>query len=137
MAKATTTTKTANCSRCHALLTDPRRVAKRIGRRCEQLDRREAAEREALDTATRSVDLAAFKDAARVLDKAEQLIEDGAIVRTRFEGQYLANGSDGVSTYLVDTAERSCTCKAGQHLGRCNHLVAADILDHFAAILAA
>ncbi|MCP9947351.1 hypothetical protein LUX33_01930 [Actinomadura madurae] len=48
---------------------------------------------------------------------------------------YLANGSDGVSTYLTDTIEQSCTCKAGQRLGRCNHLVAAAALDHLAVIL--
>lgn len=128
---------TGNCRRCHALLTNPLRVARGYGDRCWTLKRREDAEREALATATTAVDLSAFKDATSVLGKAEQLIDDGAIVRTRHEGQYLANGSDGVSTYLVDTVERSCTCKAGQRLGRCNHLVAAHILDHTAAILAA
>ncbi|MFC5748897.1 DUF6011 domain-containing protein [Actinomadura rugatobispora] len=128
---------TANCQRCRGLLTNARSVARGYGARCWALKRREDAERQALTTATRAADVSAFKDGARVLDKAEQLIDDGAIVRTRFEGQYLANGSDGVSTYLVDTTERSCTCKAGQRLGRCNHLVAADILDHFAALVAA
>lgn len=131
------TVKTATCRGCYATLRAPKSVAAGIGPTCARKERQEAAEREALATATTAVDLSAFKDASRVLDKAEQLIEDGAIVRTRFEGQYLANGSDGVSTYLVDITERSCTCKAGQRLGRCNHLVAADILDHFAALIAA
>lgn len=130
-------TQTAHCRRCRSLLTSARSVAQGIGPTCQRNERREALEQQAMATATACVDLAAFKDATRVLDKAEQLIEDGAILPTRHAGQYLASGSDGVSTYLVDTVERSCTCKAGQRLGRCNHLVAAEILDHFAAILAA
>ncbi|MDL4815463.1 hypothetical protein [Actinomadura opuntiae] len=136
MAKRTTTT-TAHCRRCRALLTNPARVAAGIGTRCERIERREDAERQALATATAAADVSAFKDGARVLDKAEQLILDGAIIPLRHEGAYLANGSDGVSTYYVDTVEQSCTCKAGQRLSRCNHLIAANILDHTAAILAA
>ncbi|MFB4300656.1 hypothetical protein [Actinomadura sp. NTSP31] len=136
MAKQTAT-KTANCRKCRALLTNARSVAREHGDRCWREKQREDAERQALATATAAVDLSAFKDAASVLDKAEQLIIDGAIIPLRNEGAYLANGSDGVSTYYVDTVEQSCTCKAGQRLGRCNHLVAANILDHRAALLAA
>lgn len=136
MAKRTAT-KTANCRKCRALLTNTRSITRGYGDRCWREKRREDAERQALATATAAVDVSAFKDGARVLDKAEQLILDGAIVPLRHEGAYLANGSDGVSTYYVDTIENSCTCKAGQRLGRCNHLVAAHILDHRAALLAA
>ncbi|WP_018655929.1 DUF6011 domain-containing protein [Actinomadura flavalba] len=127
-------TKTATCRRCRATLRSARTVAAGIGDRCARNERREAAAR--LTTATAAVDLSAFKDARTVLGKAEQLIEDAAILPTRHHGQYLATGSDGLATYLVDTVERSCTCKAGARLGRCNHLVAADILDHCAALAA-
>ncbi|MCP2336119.1 DUF6011 domain-containing protein [Actinomadura rupiterrae] len=131
------TTKTATCRGCYATLRASKSVARGFGDVCWRRKVRQDAERLALVTATAAVDVSEFKDAAPVLAKAEQLIEDGAIVRTRHAGQYLASGSDGVSTYLVDTIERSCTCKAGARLGRCNHLVAASILDHFALLLAA
>jgi hypothetical protein len=34
-----------------------------------------------------------------------------------------------VTVYIVDVAERSCTCKAAAHGHRCYHLAAALILD--------
>lgn len=119
MAK-TTNPQTANCSRCHALLTDPRRVAKGIGRRCEQLDRQERA----AFALTRD-----FKGAESARVKALELIADRAIVPTRHDGQFLAVSSDGTNTYVVDTLERSCTCKGHQRVGRCFHMVAADVLE--------
>ncbi|WP_242892538.1 DUF6011 domain-containing protein [Actinomadura litoris] len=128
--------QTATCRRrgCHATLTAPRSVQRGIGPTCERKEREEAAAAQAryeaaVTAAVDAVDTTAFADAKKVTDKAKQLILDGAIVPTRVPGMYLANGSDGVSTYLTDTIERSCTCKAGQRLGRCNHLVAAAAID--------
>lgn len=133
MAKATTT-KTATCRRagCHATLRAPRSVAAGIGPTCARREREDAAAHQArhdaaLATAVASVDTTPFKDPKRALDKAEQLLIDGGLVPTRFPGVYLATGSDGVSTYLTDRTERSCTCPAGARIGRCNHLLAADI----------
>ncbi|HEY9408894.1 MAG TPA: DUF6011 domain-containing protein [Jiangellaceae bacterium] len=128
--------KTATCRRtgCHATLRHPRSVARGIGPTCERKERAELAAAQArheaaVTAAVEAVDTTAFMDAQAVKDKAVQLILDGAIVPTRVSGQYLVNGSDGVSTYLTDTVENSCTCKAGARLGRCNHLVAAAALD--------
>ncbi|MFB4312906.1 hypothetical protein [Actinomadura sp. 21ATH] len=110
MAK-TMTPKTANC--------------RGWGDRCWRNKlRQEAARAAAITAAVAQVDVTAFKDPAPVIAKAEQLLLDDALIATRVPGQYLANGSDGVSTYLTDTVERSCTCKAGARHGRCNHLVA-------------
>lgn len=133
MTKATTTT-TANCRRCRALLTNPRHVADRITPHCLRKEREESAAAQAryeaaVTAAVEQVDTTAFKDPQAVKDKAVQLILDAAIVPTRVPGQYLANGSDGVSTYLTDTVETSCTCKGFGHHKRCNHLVAAAALD--------
>ncbi|TDD31652.1 hypothetical protein E1287_25670 [Actinomadura sp. KC06] len=133
MTKATTS-KTANCRRCHALLTNPRHVAERITPHCRRKEREEAAQRAArheaaVTAAVDAVDTTAFKDPQAAKDKAVQLILDEAIVPTRFPGVYLANSSDGVSTYLTDTVENSCTCPAGTRLGRCNHKVAGAALD--------
>lgn len=133
MAKQTTT-KTANCRRCRALLTNPRHVADRITPHCLRKEREEAAARAetraaAVEAAVNAVDTTAFADAQKVKDKAVQLILDGAIVPTRFAGVYLANSSDGLSTYLTDTVEDTCTCPAGARIGRCNHKVAAAALE--------
>lgn len=134
MTKTATTTKTANCRRCRALLTNPRHVAERITPHCLRKEREEAAARaEAhaaeVEAAVNAVDTTAFKDPQAVKDKAVQLILDGAIVPTRIPGMYLVNGSDGVSTYLTDMVENSCSCPASTHLGRCNHKIAAAALD--------
>ena len=118
-------TKTANtpkarCLGCRRKLTAPASIARGRGRTCQAR----------VNTAAKIVDLSAFKDAKAVHAKAIELIEQGGIVPTRHHGQYLAVASDGLNTYLVETVgERSCTCKAGQRLGRCYHLVAADILN--------
>jgi hypothetical protein len=112
--------QTANCTRCRGLLTAPASVARGYGARCWTLHRRERA---ALVLSR------PFKNAEAARTKALDLIAEGALVRTRHEGQYLAVASDGIGTYLVDTIERSCTCKASQRHGRCTHLLAADTVE--------
>lgn len=134
MAKRTKTAKTANCRRCHALLTNRRSVERGITDHCLREEAREAAERAArreavIAAAVAEVDTSAFKDPQAARDKAEQLILDEAIVATRFPGVYLTTGSDGVSTYLTDSVDNTCTCKGYGHHGRCHHLVAASALE--------
>jgi hypothetical protein len=116
----TTATHTATCRRCHATLKSARSVARGIGPVCERNERRERAA---------AVLTRGFKGAESARTKALALIADRALVPTRHEGQYLAASSDGTQTYLVDTIERSCTCKGHQRVGRCCHLVAADVLE--------
>ncbi len=111
---------TTKCSRCHRILRSEASIKRGIGRHCQRLNRRE----QAAEVLTRT-----FKGAESARTKALALLADKAIVPTRHEGQYLAVGSDGISTYLVDTVERSCTCKGHARVGRCYHLVAADVLE--------
>lgn len=109
MAKAP---KTTNCRRCHALLTDPRRVAKGIGRTCERRERQEAA-------------VADLKPAT--VAKALELIADGGIAPIRGRRVFRAVSSDGTATYL--TAPQGCTCPAGlRGKHACYHRAAATIL---------
>lgn len=114
-----TSTTPTHCLRCGRALRAAKSIADGMGRTCKAKVR----------AAAKVVDLSAFKDAAAAAAKAEQLIEDGAIVPTRITGQYVATSSDGTTVYLVDAVERSCTCKGHQRVGRCYHLVAADILS--------
>lgn len=110
----TTKKATTNCRRCHALLTDPRRVAKGIGRRCEQLERQEAA-----------AAAAGFKPAT--VEKARQLITDRGIVPVRGRRVFEVVASDGAATYK--TAPQACTCKAGlRGKHACYHRAAATML---------
>lgn len=111
MAKAP---KTTNCRRCHALLTDPRRVAKGIGRHCEREERREQA-----------VKAAGFKPAA--VEKARQLIADRGIVPVRGRRVFAVVSSDGTGRYL--TAPQTCNCPAGLKARHaCYHRAAATML---------
>lgn len=117
----TTTQESApqsHCLRCGRTLTAAKSIENRMGRTCRAKVRK----------ATEVADFSAFKDATSARNKAEQLIDDGAIVPTRIPGQYVATSSDGTTVYLVDTVERSCTCKGHQNHGRCYHLSAGDIL---------
>lgn len=110
----TTKTPTATCRRCRATLTDPRRVARGIGRTCERKERQEAA-----------VTAAGFKPAA--VEKARQLIADRAIVPVRGRRVFAVVSSNGTDRYL--TAPQGCTCPAGLR-GRhaCYHRAAATML---------
>lgn len=73
--------------------------------------------------------LAAFADADRAVGKAQELIETGALVPASRRGLYLAISSDATGTYLIDTAEGSCTCKGYAHTGHCYHLLAAVMVE--------
>lgn len=107
------TTKTATCRRCCATLTSARSVAKGIGRRCEQLDRQEAAAR-----------AAGFKPTT--VEKARQLIADRAIVPVRGR-VFQVVASNGVDRYL--TAPETCNCPAGLKARHaCYHRAAATML---------
>jgi hypothetical protein len=74
------------------------------------------------------IDLSAFRDAKGARGKAIELIEQDGIVPASRPGLYLAVSSDGANTYLIDTAEGSCSCKGFAHTGRCYHQVAAALL---------
>lgn len=109
--------QTTKCSECDRTLRTAKSVAAGIGPVCAA---RKAA---ALNLA------AAFKDPQAAANKALQIIADKAIVPTRIKGQYLTVSSDGTQNYLTDVVDNTCTCKAGARLGRCSHLVAANVLQ--------
>lgn len=111
-----TTSKTTRCHRCGRPLTSAESIARGYGRTC----------RAKVREAAKVVDLTAYK--AFQLGKAEELIEQGGIVPTGRPALYLAVSSDGTARYMVDAAEGSCSCPAGDKGRRCYHLLAADIL---------
>lgn len=115
-------TTTATCKRCRATLRSPKSVARGRGDRCHRLWLQEQA-------AKRLVTAAGFKDPEAARTKALQLIADKGLVPTRHTGQYLAVNSKGDGAYLVDTTERTCTCKGHTRVGRCYHLLAADTVE--------
>lgn len=110
------TTKSARCHRCGRTLTSAESIARGYGRTCRAKVREGA----------KVVDLTEYK--AFQAAKADELIEQGGIVPTGRTALFLAVSSDGGSRYMVDAAERSCTCPAGDKGRRCYHLLAADIL---------
>jgi hypothetical protein len=63
------------------------------------------------------------------VDKAREAIEMGAVIPSSRPGLYAAVSGDGVTVYLVDVIEGSCTCKAAANGRRCYHLAAALILS--------
>ncbi|WP_049562277.1 helix-turn-helix domain-containing protein [Nonomuraea sp. SBT364] len=61
------------------------------------------------------------------VDRARELIEQGAILPTKRPGTYTAVSSDGTVTYLVHAS--GCTCPAGQRgKHQCYHRAAVAIL---------
>lgn len=105
---------TATCTRCHATLTSPRSVARRLGPTCARLARQEAA-----------AIAAGFKPQA--IEKARQLIADHGIVPVRGRRVFQVVASNGTDRYL--TSPQACNCAAGLR-GRyaCYHRAAAAIL---------
>lgn len=106
--------KTANCGRCRSLLTSPRSVARGYGDHCWRLERQD-----------RAAAAAGFKVTA--VQKARQLIADGAIVAVRGRRVFQVVSSNGVDRYL--SAPQTCNCPAGLR-GRhaCYHSAAATLL---------
>ncbi len=72
-------------------------------------------------------DLSGFK--AWQVTKATEAIEEQAVVPSSRPGLYASVSGDGVTVYLTDAIERSCTCKAGANGRLCYHLAAALILQ--------
>lgn len=117
---ATTKTAQANCRYpgCHRLLTAPGSVRDAFGPRCKAKLRATAA---VMETA-----LAGLSEAQRT--KALGLIRSGSVVLTSRPGTYRVPSSDGITTYLVNTA--GCPCPARRlcyHVGavRCLEAVTA------------
>lgn len=117
----TTTQKphTAKCLRCGRTLTSSKSIADQMGRTCKAK----------VKAAANVIDLTEFKDQRAAKAKAIELIEQAGIVRASRPGLYLAVSSDGSNTYLIDTVERSCSCKGHLRTGHCYHMVAAHLIE--------
>ena len=66
--------------------------------------------------------------------KAAEAIEEQAVVPSSRPGLYASVSGDGVTVYLTDAIEGSCTCKAGANGRCCYHLAAALILQAAAPV---
>lgn len=110
----TTKTRTATCKRCHATLTDPKSVARRLGPVCA---RKHAAEQRA------SAVIA--KHNPTQVDKAIELIGDSGILPVE-QGLFLVVSAAGDIRY--ETTVARCGCKAGQYGRLCYHRVAAELI---------
>jgi hypothetical protein len=106
----------ASCYRCGRRLTAAASIAAGMGRTCKAR----------ITAAAEAVDLSAFS--AVQVEKAREAIEMRAVVPSSREGLYAAVASDGVTVYLTDAQQESCTCKAAAHGRRCYHVAAALIL---------
>jgi hypothetical protein len=102
---------------CGRRLTAKASIARGYGRTC-------AAR---IKAAAETADLTDFHDWQ--VAKANEAIELQAVIPLGRPGMFAAVSSDGVTTYLVDAAASSCTCKAAANARRCYHLAAAAILD--------
>jgi Family of unknown function (DUF6011) len=114
----TTITQPARCLRCGRRLTAAGSVSAGYGRVCRA--------RIAL-AAAQVADLAAFH--GWQVEKAREAIEMRAVVPSSRPGLYAAVSGDGVTVYLTDAREGSCTCKAAARGRRCYHLASALILS--------
>ena len=111
----TTTQTTAKCLKCHRALTSAASIARGYGRTCAT--KVKAAAKAAITTTHKP----------HLVAKAEELIEQGAIVPIRGRRIFAVVSSDGTSTYK--TAAQACSCPAGikgRHV--CYHRIAAQIL---------
>lgn len=101
-------------------------VSPRTIRRWAQIGRLDAVKVSGRWQIAATADLDGFKPAQ--VDKARELIEQGAILPTKRAGLFTAVSSDGSVTYLVHAS--GCTCPAGQR-GRyvCYHRAAVAILS--------
>jgi hypothetical protein len=117
---ANTTAKTAakpvigHCLRCRRALTNP--TPDGYGPKCRAMVRR----------AARAEVVAQYKP--YLVEKAEELIEQGGLIPLRANRVFLAVSSDGSTAYRTHRA--ACTCPAGikgQHA--CKHRIAAHLLS--------
>lgn len=107
-------TTTARCTRCGRTLRSAQSIAAGMGRTCKA-------------KVAKAAELAAVAYKPFQVAKATELVELGAIVRTRF-AVYTAVSSRGDATYTVNAALRTCTCPAGEKHVACYHLAAAEML---------
>ncbi|MGH3218951.1 MAG: DUF6011 domain-containing protein [Streptosporangiaceae bacterium] len=112
----TESTQTVKCQGCGRKLTATASVAAGRGPVCRARPRKAAA----------TADLGAFH--GWQVDKAREAIEMLAVIPSSRPGLYAVVSSDGVTVYLADAIERSCTCKAAASARRCYHLASAVIL---------
>lgn len=103
---------TTKCRRCHRTLTAKASRTAGIGPACA---RRELAGK-----------LARFH--GWQVAKAREVVELGAVVPLSRKGIFGVVSSDGTTTYIVDTREQSCTCRAAMHGLACYHIPAALLL---------
>lgn len=82
----------------------------------------------ALGRTTVARQLAAFADPKATAAKAQEIVELGALIPLD-AWRYLAVSSSGKDGYVVDTLAGSCTCKGYTYTSRCQHMVAAVMLD--------
>lgn len=111
----TTTDPRPRCIKCSRVLRSAKSVAKGYGPTCAQRVRENAA-------------VAATDFKPEQVEKALELIELGAIIRTVQTLLFEVVSSKGDETYRTDAAARTCDCKAGARGVRCYHLAAAQIL---------
>jgi hypothetical protein len=96
----TNTAEHATCQGCGRKIWSAASIAAGRGSGC----------RAKLRKATQTADLTVFH--GWQVEKARDAIELGAIVALSREGIYAAVSGDGVTVYVVDAIERSCTCKS-------------------------
>lgn len=82
----------------------------------------------ALSRRTLTAQLAAFADPKATAAKAQEIVELGALIPLD-AWRYLAVSSSGRDGYVVDTLAGSCTCKGYTYTSRCQHMVAAVMLE--------
>ncbi|WP_405531520.1 DUF6011 domain-containing protein [Streptomyces avidinii] len=107
----------SNCLRCGRVLRNAKSIAAGYGPTCTRKVR----------AAAKAEIIATYKP--HQIEKAEELIEQGALVPLRGRRHiFLAISSDGTETYRTHRA--ACNCKAGlkgHHV--CKHRIAAHILS--------
>lgn len=111
----TTTDPRPRCLKCRHVLRTAKSIARGYGPTCMRRIKENAA-----------VAATDFKPAQ--VEKALELITDGALVPSIRPRLFFAVSSDGEQNYLINTIANTCNCKAGRRDVRCYHLAAAQIL---------
>lgn len=111
----TTTDPRPRCRKCRHVLRSAKSVALGYGPTCMRRIKENAA-----------VAATDFKPVQ--VEKAMELITDGGLVPSIRPRLFFAVSSRGDESYLINTIDNSCDCKAGARGVRCYHLAAAQIL---------